>query len=76
MKLTKSQKEAILPLLQAAVQAKIDCWDSQRQIEGVLGKEFDNMEAGIEDLAIGCDGGDMVSAKDVQKYLDGCEEVG
>ena len=72
MKLTKAQKEEILPLLQQAVQAQIDCWDAQRQIENVLDKELDGMGQGIEDLAISCDFGRDVKLEDIQDYIDSC----
>ncbi|HTQ97228.1 MAG TPA: hypothetical protein VMH89_10505 [Candidatus Acidoferrum sp.] len=73
MKLTTTQKRAILPLLQQAVQSKIDCWDAQRQIEGVVGKQSDNMEQRIEDFAICVDFGSQITLSGVQEYVDHLE---
>ena len=75
MRLTKQQKKDILPLLQQAVQAQIDRWDAERQIEGVLEKELDSMGEGIEHLAVGCDSGTDVELNDVQDYINSCREV-
>jgi len=74
MKLTAQQKIDILPYLREAVQAKIECWDAQRQIESVLGTDFDNMEEGLENLAINYPAGSFVKLSDVQNYIDGCGE--
>lgn len=75
MRLTKEQKAKLLPLLQQAVQAQIDCWDYQRQIEGALDKELDEMREGIEDLAVSYDFGAQVTHEDVQAYVDSCRVV-
>ena len=72
MRLTKDQKREILPLLQQAVQAKIDQWDAERQIEGILGVEMDRMNTSADDLAISYDRGNQVKLEDVQTYIDGC----
>lgn len=75
MKLTKVQKEAILPLLRVAVQAQIDQWDAERQIEGVVDAELDCMSEGLEALAVSYDQGEDVQLKDVQLYIDSCRRV-
>lgn len=74
MRLTKKQKETILPLLQTAVQAQIDRWETERLIEGIVGKEMDSMQKGIEDLAVGADRGTDVKLEDVQGYIDSCDD--
>lgn len=75
MRLTERQTEPVLRLLRLAVQAQIDCWDYQRQIEGVLEKELDEMREGIEDLAVSRDFGAQVTHEDVQDYIDSCRVV-
>lgn len=74
MKLTKQQIADILPELQTAVQAKIDMWEAEGNIEGVLGKMFDGMDEAIDNLAISYDSGSQVKEEDVQEYLDTCTE--
>jgi hypothetical protein len=75
MKLSKNEKLEILPLLQRAVQAKIDEWDSTRQIEGIVDAELDSMSDGVEHLAVGYDTGAEVTLEDVQVYIDTCVEM-
>lgn len=75
MRLNDRQKQTVLRLLRQAVQAQIDCWDAQRQIEGALSKEIDSMGEGIEDLAISCDSGADVKLEHVQGYIDSCRII-
>jgi hypothetical protein len=75
MRLTKAQKQEILPLLQNAVQAQIDLWDATGAIEGVLGRELDSMSAPLEPLAVSYDSGADVKIEDVQPYINDCREV-
>lgn len=73
MKITKRQAEKILPLLQRAVQAQIDRWDLERQIEKFFGQDFDGMGEMIEDLAIGADEGADVSVDNVIEFMSTLE---
>lgn len=75
MKLTSRQKHDILPHIQAAVQGIIDSWESQRQIEFLLDAEIDEMNPGLEDLAIGADKGTDITIDQVQEYIDGCRII-
>jgi len=74
MNLTKRQRENILPLLQQAVQAKIDQWDLERQIESVVDAELDSMQDGLEILAVNYNEGKDVRLEDVDDYIDRCRE--
>lgn len=69
MKITKRQAEKILPILQRAVQAQIDRWDAERQIEKFFAQDFDGMGELIEDLAIGADEGTDVSIENAIEYM-------
>jgi hypothetical protein len=74
MKLTKKQKQEILPHLQTMVQGNIDAWESQRRIEGILEKNFDCMNDAAQDFAVVYGSGDEVTLADVQSYVEQLEE--
>lgn len=74
MKLTNETKAALLPLLQKAVQAKIDEWEAESAMEGVLERTFDGMNVALEPLAVSYDTGEQVTLEDVQSYVDSLEE--
>lgn len=69
MTATKAQITALLPWLQRAVQAQIDRWDAEREIEHLLDVELDEMAPGIEDLAVSVDCGADVTRAQVEDYL-------
>jgi len=74
MKITKEQRAEILPFLQAAVQAKIDQWENEGAIEGVLGLTLDGMNCALDPFAVNCDSGADVKLEDVDSYLSQCNE--
>lgn len=61
----------ILPAIQRAVQAQIDRWDAEREIEHFFDREFDNMGEGLENMAISFDTGDEVTIEAAREYLEG-----
>lgn len=75
MRLTKAQKREILPHLQKAVQAIIDRWEAEREIEAITGKELDEMGAAAEPLAVTLNSGSQVTLAHVDDYLSLCVEV-
>jgi hypothetical protein len=74
VKLTKKQKEEVLPHLQHMVDSIISAWESQRWIEGILGRNFDGMSGAAEMLAVTYDAGREVKLDDVQDYINKCRE--
>lgn len=74
MKLTEQQVADILPELQKAVQAKIDMWEAEGNIEGTLGTMFDGMDEAIDDLAVSYGSGDEVKPEDVRMYIESLAE--
>jgi hypothetical protein len=76
VKLTKKQKEMLRPYLRDLVQNTIEMWETQRCIEGILGRSFDGMSAAAETFAVSYDHGFQVTLDDVQTYIDSCVEEG
>ena len=75
MKFTREQAQEILPALRKAVQSKIECWDAQGEIEGVLGHMFKDMEyCGIEDFAVGEP--EDITVEDALEYINSLEVDG
>jgi hypothetical protein len=74
MKLTKKQKQILLPYVQDVVDGLIVSWEAQRCIERILGKSFDGMTAAAEPLAVSYETGPEVRLEDVQSYIDACKE--
>lgn len=74
MKLTKKQKETALPYVQAIVEAQIRMWEAERDLESILGADFDGMDEAANHLSLSYHHGDEVILDDVQSYFDACKE--
>ena len=74
MKTSAKQCEEILPLLQKIVQAKIDQWEAEGEIEGILNTELSGMNSAGEYFAVIYDRGTQVTLVNVDEYLDQCQE--
>ena len=72
MKLTKKKRKEILPFLQKIVQAKIDQWETEREIEHIVEDELNHMNSACEYFAVGHDTGDTITLDDVDDYLSMC----
>jgi hypothetical protein len=77
--LTTTEKRRILEPLRRAVQAQIDRWEAEGEIEGLLLSfgghgEYDNMQEGIEHLAVACNSKEDLTLRDVEQYVSLLEE--
>lgn len=72
MKIGPGRAKHIAPLVRAAVQAQIDCWRFQGEIEQQIGVYFRNMEQAIQDWAAAGDP-KTITEQDVQALIGGLD---
>ncbi len=53
IQITAEQQHRIFALLQAAMDAQIECWDRQREIETLIGRDLDGLGELINNMSVG-----------------------
>jgi hypothetical protein len=72
MQITLERAKMVTPLLRAAIQMQIECWEFQRQIEQRLGICFKNTELTIQDFAAAGEP-EMLDDQEAQAFIESLE---
>lgn len=69
MKISLLRATELLPIVKKAIAAQEECWNVQKDLEACVEKQFSNLDAAIQDLAV-C-GVESLTIQDVQDLFKG-----
>jgi hypothetical protein len=69
MKLTPKQNKLVRDQLKIAIEAQVECWDAQRQIESIIGIQH-GMGKVIEEYAVCWDAESKLTREAAQQFVD------